>query len=368
VTRTWTIALEPQDVLLFKDHRPFNAGDHPDGRLEYPPPSSAWGAMVAGLARAAGLRFGPPGAERPPGIEALMREVAVGAPLPARLPAGGGPPEPYLPRPVMPRAHPLPPGLNLRSWAGRGQKVELREHQAWSPPPKTGARAEPEPPGEPLDWLPLPDFRAWVEGGGFAPSAAAGGEPPRAWPRAGAAGRTPPLSREPRVGIQRDADRRTVEEGMLYLAPRWRLEADHAIAFSLTVDGARAGQVAALRGALLPFGGKGHRARVHVFDGPLLPPAALPGPGPARYLLLSPAVVDAVADPQRGCFERGPPAGGWDFARGGPKPLQRTVARGSWVFADGARVAQTPHGTHHIGALSTLHHGWGDCLLVGGAP
>lgn len=57
MSTTWTLLFEPLGVLMFRDHRPFDAGLHGVARSQFPAPSVFRGAVRSALFRAAGADF-----------------------------------------------------------------------------------------------------------------------------------------------------------------------------------------------------------------------------------------------------------------------------------------------------------------------
>ncbi len=326
------IFLEPLDVWMFRDGRPFDAGQAHRAESRFPPlPTTVQGALrayhlavvrkdvpfddPAAIEAAVGpadgwgpLRMcGPFLARRtaggrverlfPPPADAVPSESGI-----ARLPAPASPPEWLRTDAPVPELFPL--------W-----EVE-RE------------RAERSGKGEPRLWLTLPALRAYLDR-----KAVAGIAEDTIW------------EREVRVGIAQDSARRVTVEGRYYEASYVRL----APGYGLLVE------FAGLEGwperGLLALGGERRSASFEVVQADALPTA--PDPLPERFsvYLATPACFEdgwrprdwsALFDGQvelvAAAIPRYESAGGYRVADNGHRPSRRFVPAGS-VYSFRARGA-----------------------------
>jgi CRISPR type III-B/RAMP module-associated protein Cmr3 len=370
----WTLILTPQDTLLFKGHRPFAAGDQSSADLLFPQPSSVWGAVVTALARARGLRFGPPGSEVPVELAELIAQVHVAGPWLAERGASGEVSAPWLPTP-RDQGHLLRPPGAVRAWTGR--PIQLCKKDAVGPGDEDPVascqkaslalvpRALMVRAGDHKESRP-----AWLSQGSLSAYFANPGKEAPTGDRS-----KDLIDEELRAGHARDEDgTQTVREGMLYTSPRWRLKDGACLVAEVEAD-ALGGDLKKLCGTTLQLGGKGRRVRVGLHEQAALSRTLLDeaaaAAGPRRLLLLTPAVLDeASAQALAACgavVEVGHPEGGWDFVRNAPRPLRRTLAAGSVLLLP---PGPTPlitqhHGRDHIGAVNTHKAGWGLVLRIG---
>ncbi len=288
-----TLFFEPLDVLVFRDHRPFVAGQHFLARSVFPLPSVFFGALRTVLFERAGVRFGAfnedpfcalesddrallgdadePGALQLEGPLLAMKDEATQAPsvfLPWPRDLDVGKPQNET-LPVYP-AYPRPTaGTSLR-W--RLQSPQGALHQLTHLPASA----------LPRDGKPDTEARLLTAAGAQKYcSASANGTPHVDLTRdADFVRERCVLTREQRTGIARtraDADHPdplTVEESMLYTVETWRLArgagflvdlhlADHQPAREARLRNLLAG----IHGALVRLGGKGHLARVTIYPG-----------------------------------------------------------------------------------------------------
>jgi len=164
---------------------------------------------------------------------------------------------------------------------------------------------------------------------------------------------------ESRIGIAREPDSLTVQEGMFYLALSFRFArgAGLAIEVDATPDGVTAEEGAAmtaalrdLHGRVIQLGGRGHRARIHVSEGNLIDPldsrlsmnSQAETPSPRSVWLITPLLWPAgqqerPADLLTFISDRPQVIGGFDQAQRCPKPLRFALPAGSVLFLrDGA--------------------------------
>lgn len=385
-----TVFFEPLDVLFFRDHRPFDAGLHSFGRSTFPQPSVIRGALRTALFLASGARFDShePGFGAPePWVTPVLGgrkspgSLSVRGPFLARGGAGGAGLQPLLAMPADLDVRELdpPPGR-----AGAGSPAAARERElVRSNPLDMGALPAPRPVrlhrwrtggeaplaewGGSLPWSPV----AAGKGGGAAYLAGEGigwylgGEderrtmnPGEGWVvREGEA-----LEYEERIGIQRDAATLVVQEGMLYATRCLSFRRGFGLAAEVDWEATAAGEGVGLEGveaarrrlhelsgSTISLGGKGHRARVHVREGGVIPRGR--GAGEAgtrlRAWLLTPTPfrngeggVPEVLVPGRGTglvsIAAGRPVatGGFDMAGGRPRPLRPALPAGSVLHFD----------------------------------
>ena len=150
---------------------------------------------------------------------------------------------------------------------------------------------------------------------------------------------------EPRIGIQRDLQRRTAADGMLYTARHVRLAS--GVGLGVQIHGLDATWTPP-HGALLPFGGESRMAECRPWpERPALrmPLAAIAASG--RLLVLALAPLDLDPDQASGraplsdcgearvlaaCLGRPLRIGGWDSLARRPLPLQSLLPAGSALF------------------------------------
>lgn len=395
-----TLFFEPLDVLQFRDHRPFDAGFHVLSRSTFPMPSVFLGCVRTALLRAHGADFRSKepdfgvkaqwarellGTRDAPGtlglrgpllarvarderdretVEPLFpapRDVAWLPPRPARptdgaAPTDGPAPADGPPRPTggaAPRRCRLLRAWDLGALASEGlaprrlrwtgkRLTAVEDALPWTsePPEKeaddvlfTRHGAE-----RYLAATPEQQLELSVEDA-----------------RDRAAADLVPASRvyqlETRVGIAREPGTLAVRDRMFYVLRPFRLARDTGFAVDVEAPGPEAERALdALDGAIVPLGGKAHRARIRLFPGPLLPPAlALEGDEPRapgeKVWLLTPLPLrdDGVAwPPGVTCLGTGRAAlvGGFDLARRAPKPLRRALPAGTVLAVRGLGAAQ----------------------------
>ncbi|MCB9761190.1 MAG: hypothetical protein H6739_15220 [Alphaproteobacteria bacterium] len=361
----FTLAFEPLDLLMFRDHRPFDAGLSVNAKGRMPSPGTLYGAVRSALMRRAGADFrqypdfgltfdvrGWLGDGRGPGSLRLRGPLLVRG--------IGEAIEPVFP---APQDHAMP----LRvAWAGQGLRFPSEEGSS----PVLGSRIPwPREPwrfnkASSLDLLDLAGAQAWLAGGWGAVAEDNQHE------------RDALLESEIRIGIARDTSRRVVAESMFYRVEKWRFHKGCGLAVEVDArDEAQEQALLALDGAQVPLGGKGHLARVAVTTAPLLGRVQRPlcTDGRARAWLLTPLVLgeDGLALPP-GCtlsalFTTDElPTGGFDIARRRPRSLHATLPAGTVIDLEGvddpAALARWTWGQapHHAcaGHGLTLIGGW----------
>lgn len=306
---TWRLFLEPLDVVLFRDGRPFSAGEDHRARSLFPPtPYTIQGALrwlylaLSGVDPVAYAR----GATEAQGLIARIGAPRRGygrlrlrGPFVARCPSEDGEPEPLFATPAdlvrMGKGENAPMAL-LHPLEGTPFTVDLL--------PGTGLRplwAEgPAPPGPIGGWLTPEGLRAVLEGGT---------PPPGTLVREAEL-----LEREPRLGIRLEPERRRPGEGLLYQVEFLRLKP--GVGFLVEVDGVEPPDPPQ---GTVRLGGEGRPASYRVLEGGLSLPAVGGVEKRFRVVLLTPAL-----------FEEGwrPAHGGWPALFGGAPGRLAGVALG----------------------------------------
>lgn len=387
------LRLEPLDVLMFRDSRPFTGGESHRARSVFPPsPLTFQGAIRSVLLKEALSQEGKEFAEyrdslvNGGGDETIQRicaELGTGKD-PGRLMFTG----PFLSRDGEGLLFPVPRDLiACPDGKLRGRRVSTGQELG-------GSFSEPFVPGTRGNQQKV-SILGGQEGGRL---------PAGAWLSAGdlvsylrgevVDERDPAaiFHRELRAGIALDRDRRTVAMGMLYVAEYIRLQGDMGFLCEVTIDGedgVGGDLLSPLRTpGVLQLGGEGRACRYQAvaedplevvrsvwtaevlstaFSGRLLKlylatpaifrngwlpdfinPATLEGTvgtcGQVRLKLVAGAVGKPLS------------IGGWDLAQGQPKPLVRAVPPGSVYFfqvlkGSAQDVANLLHGTSKVQAL-----------------
>lgn len=329
--------LEPVDVWLFRDGRPFNAGDEHQARGSYPPfPSVVQGAIRShhlvvrhvdlsdrdAIAAAVGTADGAP-----PGFQ-------VRGPFVARK--HGETVMPYLPRPAD---------------AVRDRDGRLRALVPQPPPPGavTNLPSElsrwllpdaPDDTEEMASWLSLEQLATYLESGSC-PATEELASP------VGSRQRPPFVAVERRIGISLDGRRRTVEEGALYEAEFVRPVAGTGL--YVEVDGLEGWRPA----GIMRLGGEGRASYFHQVSPVAWP--SLPDPLPSRFKLYfaTPAYFERGWIPNdwamffdgsvrlvAAALPRYVAVGGYDLAARAPKPSRRYVPAGSVYFFEASGPAR----------------------------
>lgn len=355
-----TVFFEPLDVLQFRDHRPFDMGEHAVANTVFPGPATFRGALrtllFQGLGACFDRRDADADADEHFGIQpAWAREwlggrstpgrIAVRGPLLARLSAGETAVEPFFHAPrdlvsddaVDPQTgetrtvHRSVLGRSARDLEHRHGLVRIRwdgSEARRTSGPLPWVRADPEKGGTP-GYLTLAGAKAYLAAGPEGLDLRSRGQPALAIPESDL------LQREPRVGIARDPGSLTAEDRMFYLTAPFRAAAGVGFAVDVEVPSGTEAAVhlRALNGVITPLGGKAHRARVHVFDKPLVPPDLAPetAQGPCRLWLQTAARFPLDLSGALVLADRPVPVGGFDFARGAPRPLRPALGPGTVI-------------------------------------
>lgn len=383
MTTRITVFFEPLDVLQFRDHRPFDMGAHVVANTVFPRPSTFRGALRSLLFRMFEANFGDDGehfgitepwACRWLGGRRKDGTLAMRGPLLARRAGSStsgrleplfraaqdlvtvktnGSHEPnvgsyQILEPIPePSARPL---MRLR-WSKGGMR-QVQGDLPWidttpgkEKPDKicltaAGARAYFAAAGSTLDLLPTKKEKARI--------AAETGKPPpelAIWTE-------DVLRREDRVGIARSPDTLAAEDAMFYITSPFRLKEGYGFAVDVAIpeEGADQAKQALweLNGAVAALGGKGHRARLGVFDQSVLAGDDALAPeaksGPCKVWLQTPLpLTGPLPDGSLVVADRPIPIGGFDFARGAPRALRPALPAGTIIhLPEGASWPLSP--------------------------
>lgn len=152
-------------------------------------------------------------------------------------------------------------------------------------------------------------------------------------------------SEEPRVGLERDDEKRTASEGKLYNTRHFRLK--EGVAIAMMIEGVPGNWSFS---KTVPFGGEARLAAVEEWNGKLgvqqpieeicrsgrfVIVALTPLDLPDEASLPGGRIDEFGAEVVSGCMDRPLRIGGWDF-RNGPLPLRNYLAPGSVLFCEGA--------------------------------
>lgn len=352
MTASGTLILEPYDTLFLRDGRPFNQGDQEQAATAsvFPPyPPTVVGAVRAALARASGWTGGPWSPELTArlgsGVDWSQGDGPLG-PLRFTGPIALCRGKPRFPAPLC----------LLVKRAGEGVEKEVARLAPGKPVEcDLGCVALPQKLDD-LDggkaaeelWIDGPGLRAVLEGD--VPHATHLVPQNTLW------------SAEERVGITRDPQTGTTQEGALYAAAHVRLGKEVALAVRIVGT-----DMSGLAGTLTPLGGEGRSVWIDVGAAIGLPDAVTLTPaadGTLRYtvVLLTPAFFgDADEDwPRPGgrirdgdgralpgrivsaCVGKPVPVGGWDGEARRPLPMRPLAPAGSvWFLEADAREMDT---------------------------
>lgn len=359
-TERWTLLLEPLGVLMFRDHRPFDAGQHVLARSQYPMPSVFRGAIRTALFHTAGADFRRAKFGLDDQLHAILgsseeaEAFELSGPLLAVLDASGEP-APLFPWPAdlfMPKNTPHQMLLRPHERSGPHASTSLR----LGPPTAEHARslecldvALPwldQSVGKPASgtrWLTSAGAELYVKAERQKLELKAGSH----WIDQGHL-----MDFEERVGIARatrDTDRLVAAESMLYILQTWRLA--EGVRFAVEVDlgaleGAALDQAKELLhqidGTLLRLGGRSQHARIKLVEHSLVPDFMLREPSegqPHKLWVWTPALFDPAAlaasnQRLRGALAERVRVGGYDMATGRPRPLLSGLAKGAVLWFD----------------------------------
>jgi CRISPR-associated protein Cmr3 len=191
------------------------------------------------------------------------------------------------------------------------------------------------------------------------------------------------FQREHRVGIERSTTTLTAEEGQLYSIEFARL--NHDVGFCIEVDGLNGLEASLRNHKLLRLGGESRSARYEKVAWNAVDKLEIPN-GRFKLVFLTPAIFqngwipDGIGPSDlsgtiAGCSARlvaaavGRPVGigGWDIVKGESKPLRRAVPAGSVYYFEcleknGSPVLE-PNGVIHIGEEEFKKKGLGQAII-----
>ena len=392
MSAVFTLFFEPLDVLHFREPRPWDAGSHVLSRSSFPTPGSLRGALRSALLSQLDADFGSSdpyygvkegwaqrllGGRTDPGqitirgpLLAISRELHKSAqatqqkPEPLFLP-----PQDLVCRKGSPRVHRLrlrelatiDEQVAPRRWHFSGTELlrETRTHLPWTSAELTKetlagkylvtaagvARYRRHTDDGDLELPKIESLADYLKQGGQAQA-----------DHAALLAEKSVYQVESRIGIARDPDSLTVHEGMFYLALSYRFAPGAGLAIEVEASpgdstgeqGAELGRaLSRLHSQVIPLGGRGHRARVHVSQGSLIDPLwsvgsqaqassqtsvwlITPLPWPVDQKERPKDVVSLITD-------RPQVIGGFDQAKRCPKPLRHALPAGSVLYLkDGA--------------------------------
>ncbi len=382
--KTWTLLFEPLGVLLFRDDRPFDAGQHSLAVSRFPLPSVFRGAVRTALFLAADAEFDQPNFKLASLDQALLggathRDDAgvkrvtpeafeIRGPLVAHQ-LDGGRYEYVLPwprdlvvtaqpgdRPTTLRAevmHPRRPqahGSTRMRLASRSAGSQSRQFEPIDQTlPWTCEPHLPKFHGKP--WLTMAGARAYVERStGADPTVELVQEKDRIdWIE-----ESDFLDKEKRVGIARatqtGGDRLVAADSMIYTMLAWRMSPRFRFAVEVDLGGIHEQKqverleelLVALSGRLVRLGGKSGHARVEVLEPSqcITPDWAQPDPKKAspssKLWLWTPGLYDPGTTPGlEALLGDTLQLGGFDMANHRPRPLQGALDRGSVLWFSG---------------------------------
>ena len=156
-------------------------------------------------------------------------------------------------------------------------------------------------------------------------------------------------SDEPRIGLERNPDTRTAEEGLLYSTRHVRLA--RGVSLGVRIGGLPPDWRPPF-GRTLPFGGESRTAACHKWNAALSLDAPLPTtPNGGRVTVIALTPLDLADDACLGgepleelggarvvcaCLDRPLRIGGWDSLARRPLPLRSVLPPGSVLFCEGA--------------------------------
>lgn len=345
MSSTYTLLLEPIDVLSFRDYRGLEPGEQHDVGTLFPTPTVMMGAVRGALFRAAGADFNRTDPKEGYGVPDQYRGW-LGGPDPEEpfsLTLRG----PWLVRGLDGDA----PSLWLPKPLGGRATFDPTTHGDLSPRFHGATRASslrPTPPGhkdgdgpsyvrahKPHDVLPEEEF----------------------------------FARERRVGITRKLATRSVEAGLFYLQDTLRFARGVGLAVEVEAHtGVHAALLKKLHGQAIPLGGRGHHVRVRVSEGTL---RAMSVKGLSHVWCLTPMPLHQsqglVLPPgaRLAALEAGEPliVGGFDRAHRRPHPLIRALPAGAVITLSQPLSSPPDHGW----GMSDTHKraGYGVTQLLG---
>jgi CRISPR-associated protein Cmr3 len=357
--------LVPDDLLFFRDGRPSSRGDDHHLRSVFPPhPGTLYGAVRTRrlIDADVDLRSLNQGTwnKLPEALRAELGEWGGFGSLELRGPWLVREGEALVPAPqdLAIRRKPTTSGPQHRSApTATAAAPEVERVHGLHPWNTSGASSHglallgPEPPLEADDDAPELPRDWWLRPAGLAAWQAGGLPAPEHLVH-----RSLLWTEEPRTGVGLRDDQRTGEDGLIYTFGFIRLHAGVSFGFEV-----RGGDLSP--GHRLRLGGEGRTGWIE--EGPALPKAQerRDGATGVRVSLVTPALWESGALPPAQGAD-GPslhgasitaavvpgslPVGGWDLAKGRPKPMRRAVPAGAVLFLDGHSPERATRLIHEI--------------------
>lgn len=329
-----TIFVEPLEVLQFRDHRPFDAGEHSWAHGVFPAPSVLFGFLRTILFEAAGADFYagddfgvPDWARAWLGGARSRGSLSLRGPLLAQR--EGTVIKPAFPWPrdlvaVEKQYEVLTPWAPAQSrrvhWSGGKADVATTDIP-WTPHRLSKSKRGPQllTPSGAAKYLNCIGGALYLEDQDLLAQHRA-------------------MQPERRVGITRNADSLTAADHMFYVTDTLRFAPDWGLALDVADPEGEAGALLrTLDGSIQRLGGSGRCVRLHLAESPLWsdelrgPTGA--GTGGSKLWLCTPLIPRTANFPHadvRCCItERGQRAGGYDMAARAPKPLRLTLPAGT---------------------------------------
>ncbi|MBI2863665.1 MAG: hypothetical protein HYX94_03785 [Chloroflexi bacterium] len=328
--------VEPVDVWLFRDGRPFDLGGDHQARSVFPPlPTVVQGAMRSHHLAVRGASL----ADYLAGRDRIDREIgAPGSDAPNHLRFRG----PIVAKAtghrggkrIIERFFPLPADALVEESSIRAMQPSRRTVGATNLPDgvgligSEGAAAAARGGGEGRKWLREADLRTYLQEGGVSKECTVG--------------ESCLFVYESRFGIGRDDRTRGTREGLLYEARKVRPCDD--VGLYVEVDGLTGWP----QRGVMAFGGEGHGARYEMVDLPTLQPEPCMGDMGFKVVFLTPTFFAKGWQPGDWSALLGSPVvfrgaavgkpvvlGGFDMAKKRHKPARRYVPAGSVYFFEG---------------------------------
>lgn len=276
--------IEPNDVLLFRDGKPFAAGEDHRAKSLFPPtPFTMQGVIRAKVLFDSGVSPADYASDAPSAqARALIQQIGAPGASYGKLRLRG----PFVAKRndhgTFTRYFPLPADI-MRSDGSFIVAAPLLDSPFSDNSPVQGLRPlwvrTDKSLHQPRGWLAEPEFNKYLQGQTDF----------RVTPESDL------VVREPRLGIALDYTRRATQEGMLYTMEFLRLKKD--IGFLVEVDGVTFSS----QEGFLQVGGEARAARYQVLSSPLLPlPSHDPLPERFKVVLLTPAWFSGGWQPEGG--------------------------------------------------------------------
>ncbi|GIL09188.1 MAG: type III-B CRISPR module-associated protein Cmr3 [Chloroflexota bacterium] len=341
------VFIQALDVWMFRDSKPFSAGQNFYARSLFPPqPGTMQGVIRSHYLERAGTDFRAYAANKldtEVGTPSSMGKLRITGPFVAKR--ENGKLTRYLPLPLD-----VIHGEQLLSPASSLPYQTNAPFEDWRPlVPKSGSELKKETDGE--YWLDEDSFAAYLKGNMSQVKLTKAADL---------------YQREERTGLGMDHRRRAHAESLLYRAQFVRPCEDVGLLVGLTVD-VFAGQT-----GTLGIGGEGRSGTYEVLKN-YSPPNSAPKEGNIKVVLLTPAWFGDGWQPAGGwspwvgtdaklvsmALGRPLALSGWDLARRQPKPLRHFVPAGSVFFFEGAQLTGQPFTESPAGDLDYGAMGYG---------